>query len=59
MARRISGLKGGEEAKNMEAQRMVTVGEMPAKDREFEDLLRRAANFQRADSGCKLRGEAG
>jgi hypothetical protein len=50
MTRRVSRLKGGEEAKGMETQRMVAVGEMPVKDREFEDLLRRAANFQKADS---------
>lgn len=59
MTGRVSRLNGGEEAKSMETQRMVRVGEMPAKDREFEDLLRLAADFQRSDSGCKLRGEAG
>ena len=59
MTRRVSGLKGGEEANGMDAQRMVRVGEISAKDREFEDLLRLAASFQKADRGCKLRGEAG
>lgn len=30
---------------------------MPARDLEFEELLRDAAEFQRMDIGCELRGE--
>jgi hypothetical protein len=37
---------------------MAAVGEIPARDLEFEELLREAAEFQNTDSGCKLRGEA-
>jgi len=37
---------------------MVAVGEMPGRDQEFEDLLSRAATFQKIDSGCKLKEEA-
>lgn len=48
MTKRVSRLKGSEEAKSTGTQRMVAVGEMPAKDREFEDLLRCAASFQSA-----------
>jgi hypothetical protein len=58
MAKRGSRLHGGEEAESMETQGMAAVGDMPARDREFEALLRRAANFQNTDCGCKLRGEA-
>jgi hypothetical protein len=42
---------------SMEAQGMAAVGELPARDREFEALLQCAAAFQNVDSGCKLRGE--
>lgn len=37
---------------------MVAVGEIPGRDQELEDLLSRAAIFQKIDSGCKLKGEA-
>jgi len=49
----------GAAAQSMGTRGMVAVGEIPAKDREFEALLYRAAAFQKVDSGCKLRGEAG
>lgn len=58
MIRRISELDDEQEMRAMEAQGMAAVGEMPARDRTFEALLRRAANFQKIDNGCKLRGEA-
>lgn len=59
MAKRGSRLHSGEEAESMETHGMAAVGDMPARDREFEALLRRAANFQNTDcGGCKLRGEA-
>ena len=58
MIRRISELDDVQEMRTMETQRMAAVGEMPARDREFEALLRRAANSQKIDNGCKLRGEA-
>jgi hypothetical protein len=38
-------------------ERMVAVGEIPARDMEFEALLRNAAELQKLDFGCKLRGE--
>ena len=60
MTRHISRLNdglGGQQS-STEAQGMAAVGEMPARDREFEALLQRAAAFQNVDSGCKLRGEA-
>lgn len=40
-----------------ETQGMIAVGEMPARDMEFEELLRNAAELQKDDIGCKLRGE--
>jgi hypothetical protein len=58
MTRRNSQTDSGHEIKAMEVRGMVTVGEMPARDQEFEDLLSRAAIFQKIDSGCKLKGEA-
>ena len=58
MTRQVRRSNGSDEVKSMETQGMVTVGEMPALDREFEELLELAANFQRIESGCKLRGEA-
>ena len=58
MRRQASRLKGGEEPKTTETAGMAAAGEMSVKDREFEALLRRAADFQKADSSCKLRGEA-
>jgi hypothetical protein len=39
-------------------QGMAAVGEIPARDIEFEEILRDAAEFQRMNIGCKLRGEA-
>ena len=59
MTRQISRLNDGlaREESSMEAQGMAAFGEMPARDREFEALLQRAAAFQNVDSGCKLRGE--
>lgn len=58
MIRGISELDDEQEMRTMDAQGLAAVGEMPARDREFEALLRRAANFQKIDNGCKLRGEA-
>lgn len=58
MARLHNGFNRDEEETGKEAQRMAAVGEMPARDREFEALLQRAAAFQDVDHGCKLRGEA-
>jgi hypothetical protein len=62
MARQISrlhdGLNGDEDARTMDTEGMAAIGEMPARDREFESLLQRAAAFQDVDTGCKLRGEA-
>jgi hypothetical protein len=57
-SRRNDALSGGEEAQTTETHGMVAVGEMPALDLEFEALLSRASDFQKLDSGCKLRGEA-
>jgi len=57
MTRQVARANGGEETKSAETQGMVAVGEMPARDREFEELLELAANFLRIESGCKLRGE--
>jgi hypothetical protein len=57
MTRRNSHADSGHE-KAMEVRGMVAVGEMPGRDQEFEDLLSRAAIFQKIDSGCKLKGEA-
>lgn len=48
----------GEDANTREKNGMAAVGQMPERDREFEALLRSAAEFQKADIGCKLRGEA-
>ena len=58
MTRRNSQTDSGHEIKAMEARGMVAVGEMPGRDQEFDDLLSRAAIFQKIDSGCKLKGEA-
>jgi hypothetical protein len=58
MTRRNSQRETGHEIKAMVARGMVAVGEMPGRDQEFEDLLSRAAIFQKIDSGCKLKGEA-
>jgi hypothetical protein len=58
MTRRNSQWELGQEAKSPETPGMVAFGEMPARDREFEALLRRAADIQKTDSGCRLRGEA-
>ena len=58
MRRRNSQTDSGHEIKAMEARGMVAVGEMPGRDQEFEDLLSRAAIFQKIDSGRKLKGEA-
>jgi len=58
MRKQASRLNGGKEPKTTETAGMAAVGEMSAKDREFEALLRRAADFQNADRSCKLRGEA-
>lgn len=58
MTRPHNGLNGDEEETGKEAPGMAAVGEMPARDREFEALLQRAAAFQDVDNGCKLRGEA-
>lgn len=58
MARLHNGFNGDEEETRKEAQGMAAVGEMPARDQEFEALLQRAAAFQDVDNGCKLRGEA-
>jgi hypothetical protein len=51
-------LNGGEEATSTDTHGMVAVGDMPTRDREFEALLIRAAQFEKTDSGCKLRGAA-
>jgi hypothetical protein len=51
-------MNGGEEAKRTETRGMVAVGEIPARDQEFEELLELAESFLRIESGCKLRGEA-
>ena len=59
MMTRSDGSNGGAtSARQGDLQGMAAVGEMPARDREFEALLQRAAEFQKVDSGCKLRGEA-
>ena len=58
MTRPVARANSGKEAKGTETQGMVAVGEMPALDREFEELLELAVNFQKIESGCKLRGEA-
>lgn len=58
MARLHNGSNGDEDARTMETEGMAAVGELPARDREFEALLQRAAAFQDVDNGCKLRGEA-
>ena len=60
MTRQTSRLNvgGGGQQSSEEVAGMAAVGEMPARDREFEALLQRAAAFQNVDSGCKLRGEA-
>jgi hypothetical protein len=55
---RLSESEGEDANTSGERQRMAAVGEMPARDREFEALLRNAAEVQKADIGCKLRGEA-
>lgn len=47
-----------EDANTRETRGMAVVGEVPARDREFEELLHTAADAQKADIGCKLRGEA-
>jgi carbamoylphosphate synthase large subunit len=52
MMRQISRWNSGEEPKSRDSRGMVAVGEMPALDREFEELLQRAADFQKLDSGC-------
>ena len=56
MTRRNS--QSDEEAKSPETTGMTAFGEMPARDREFEALLSSAAEVQKTDSGCRLRGEA-
>ncbi|HZP33588.1 MAG TPA: hypothetical protein VFB23_09535 [Candidatus Acidoferrales bacterium] len=48
----------GTNAGSADTDRMAAVGDLPARDLEFEALLRDAAEFQRMDIGCKLRGEA-
>ena len=58
MTRRVPRFEGDDEADSMETHRMVAVGELPARDLEFEALLSRAAEFQKFDVGCKLRGAA-
>lgn len=58
MTRRNSQTDSGHEVKAITARDMVAVGEIPGRDQEFEDLLSRAAIFQKIDSGCKLKGEA-
>jgi hypothetical protein len=58
MTRRNSQTETGHEIKATEIRGMVAVGETPGRDQEFEDLLSRAAIFQKIDSGCKLKGEA-
>jgi hypothetical protein len=56
MTRRNS--QSDEEAKSPETTGMTAFGEMPSRDREFEALLSSAAEVQKTDSGCRLRGEA-
>ena len=58
MTRQNSQTDSRHEIKATEARGMVAVGEMPGRDQEFDDLLSRAAIFQKIDSGCKLKGEA-
>jgi hypothetical protein len=58
MTRRNSQTDSGHKIKAKEARGMVAVGEISGRDQEFEDLLSRAAIFQKVDSGCKLKGEA-
>jgi hypothetical protein len=58
MTRRNSQWEGVEQAKSLETPGMAAFGERPARDREFEALLRNAADIQKTDSGCRLRGEA-
>ena len=58
MKRRVSQTDSGHQIKAVETRCMVAVGEIPARDRELEALLSRAASFQKIDSGCKLKGEA-
>jgi hypothetical protein len=57
MTRRNSQTGSGHEIKAMEARGMMAVGEMPVRDQELEDLLSRAAIFQKIDIGCKRKGE--
>jgi hypothetical protein len=57
MKRRVSQTDSGRQIKAVEPRGMVTVGEIPGRDQEFEALLSRAASFQKIDSGCKLKGE--
>lgn len=58
ITRRVSQTDSGHEINSIEPHGMVAVGDMPARDLEFEDLLSRAATLQKIDSGCKLKGEA-
>ena len=57
MAIRFAQSKG-EDSSRHKTERMAAVGEIPARDMEFEALLRNAAELQKLDLGCKLRGEA-
>jgi hypothetical protein len=57
ITRRNSQTDSGHEIKAVEARGMMAVGEMPVRDQELEDLLSRAAIFQKIDIGCKRKGE--
>jgi hypothetical protein len=57
VTRHTSQKDTGHEMKAMESRGMIAVGEIPARDLEFEDLLSRAAILQKMDSGCNLKGE--
>ena len=58
MTIRLATFKSENTGERGSEQGMAAVGEIPARDLEFEALLRNAAEVQKLELGCKLRGEA-